>query len=242
MSGEEGMADGSGTTPARTPIRDAASIVIVDDHVDPPRILVGRRSMAHVFMPGKLVFPGGRVDRSDLELAKGFALDGVAKARLLAGTRTRFDDRRAIALALAAIRETFEETGVMLGTRASFASKAPFWMDFADQSVRPDPSRLLPFARAITPPGRVRRYDTRFFLAHATSIARSVPFEERPTNEFDRVEWLTVPQILQEDLATITRHVLDELQHHLHAIERGEPVLSFPLYRARRGKLHRDLL
>ncbi|WP_185985136.1 NUDIX hydrolase [Aureimonas mangrovi] len=227
----------------RVRVRDAASVVIIDDTSEPPRILVGRRADAHVFMAGKLVFPGGRIDRSDLALAPSFSIEGPAEARLMARVGGRFDEKRACALALAAIRETFEETGIMLGRAGvAFVSNAPFWSDFAKCGISPEPEVLIPFARAITPPQRVRRYDTRFFAVPVSSIARQVPFEERPTNEFDLVRWITVDEMLGEDLAPITRQVLGDLSRRLERGDLRDADVPMPFYRRKGAKFQREFV
>ena len=94
------------------------------------------------------------------------------------GTRS---EARARALALAAVRETFEEAGLLIGTPlgAGAAPKAPTWQDFFATGFRPALGRLTFFARAITPPGRPRRFDTRFFCVPAEAIVHRV--EDRRT-------------------------------------------------------------
>jgi len=100
--------------PAAKAIRDAGTLLIVDDSNGTARVLMGRRSTKHVFMPGRYVFPGGRVDPSDLALARDFALSEPAFDRLCAGPPARYDRRRATATALAAIRETSSQVVVFL--------------------------------------------------------------------------------------------------------------------------------
>ncbi|MFD2237695.1 NUDIX domain-containing protein [Aureimonas populi] len=216
--------------------------MIVDDTASPPRVLAGRRAPAHVFMAGKLVFPGGRIDRTDLALAGHFPLPPAVGARLGARTARRFGEKRAAALALAAIRETFEETGIMLGAPGEFSSRAPYWRDFAACGVRPMPAKLVPFARAITPPGLVRRYDTRFFAVRAETIVRRMPFEDRPTDEFDQVAWMTIDEMQGEDLAPITRQVLAELAARLESASLYDPEMPMAFYRRQGGVFLRDLL
>ena len=226
----------------RLPVRDAATLVIVDATASPPLILAGRRAGAHVFMAGKLVFPGGRIDPTDLKLAPRYALKDDCRVRLTSGVGARFGERRAVALALAAIRETFEETGIMIGRRAAFSSTLPVWAEFAAEDVVPDPSALVPFARAITPPQRVRRFDTRFFAVDASAIARQVPFEERPTDEFDLVRWISIDEMLGEDLAPITRQVLADLADRLARGTLFDAAEPMPCYRRHQTVFRRELI
>ena len=149
----------------------------------------------------------------------------------MAGTVGRFSPKRAVALALAAIRETYEETGLMIGRKGAFVSSAPFWQDFAARGIVPDPAALFPFARAITPPMRVRRYDTRFLAVEATAVAHAAPFDERPTDEFDTVAWMTLDEMMAEDLAGITRLALEDLRARLREGTLVDATCPVPFYR-----------
>lgn len=183
-------------------------------------------------MANKLVFPGGRVDAADRRLAASYRLPPETRERLASAVGKRFGERHGVALALAAIRETFEETGVMIGDRGPpFRSALPVWAEFSAEGVAPCPERLVPFARAITPAGQVRRYDTRFFAVDSGAIARQVPFDERPTNEFDRVEWMKLDDMLAEDLAPITRQVLGDLSSRIAAGTLFAAGTPMPCYR-----------
>ena len=98
--------------------KDAATLILIDRSGAEPKVLLGKRHDRHVFMPGKVVFPGGGVDPSDERMPVARELDKQAEMRLL----QRYPEGnpvRARALALAAIRETCEETGLLLGTRAT---------------------------------------------------------------------------------------------------------------------------
>src|SRR6185503_18627620 len=91
----------------------------------------------------------------------------LAKLRVL----SRISSRRARAIALSAIRETYEEVGLLIGRTGEFSAKAADWKGFADHGVQPSLDRLRFIARAITPPGAVRRFDTRFFAAWRDDVA-----------------------------------------------------------------------
>ncbi|MBV8797583.1 MAG: NUDIX domain-containing protein, partial [Hyphomicrobiales bacterium] len=95
--------------------RDAATLILVDgSERGTARVLMGKRHPGHKFMPGKFVFPGGAVDPEDSRMAVAGPLDSRVADKLLTQTRRRSQDY-ARALALAALRETFEETGLALG-------------------------------------------------------------------------------------------------------------------------------
>ncbi|MBC8131170.1 MAG: NUDIX hydrolase [Rhizobiaceae bacterium] len=222
--------------------RDAATLIIVDESGTIPKILLGRRSAQLVFMPGKLVFPGGRVEADDLALAAGYRLSDVILERLLMQTTSRFGERHAAAAGLAAIRETFEEAGLMIGNAAPFATRREGWRRFAEASVAPDPAALVPLARAITPPGPPRRYDTRFFGVSAERIAFRLPFEERPDLEFDQLGWFSLDALSALELPGITRQVLSDIDVRLRDGSWRDPSIAMPFYRARNGRIIRDMI
>jgi 8-oxo-dGTP pyrophosphatase MutT (NUDIX family) len=168
-------------------IRDAATMLVIDRAGPTLRVLVGRRHHGHKFMPGKYVFPGGRVERADRRAFAQTALDSRVEARLIQEVR-RPSVEKARGLALAAIREVFEETGLLLGTRLNsvppnlpgqkgqmpdkaLESAAAVWAKFGQAGVAPDLAAVHFIARAITPPGRSHRFDARFFAVDANAIA-----------------------------------------------------------------------
>ena len=144
--------------------RDAATLIILDRKGKTPKVLMGRRHPRHKFMPGKFVFPGGRIEEGDRRMNVTGSLAEACEARLMARVQ-RPTMSRARALALAAIRETFEETGLLFGSRdfgvPPSAPEGP-WRDFAGHGVYPDLEALTFIARAITPPRRPKRFDARF--------------------------------------------------------------------------------
>jgi 8-oxo-dGTP pyrophosphatase MutT (NUDIX family) len=157
--------------------KDAATLILVDRSAGRPKVLLGRRHQNHKFMPGKFVFPGGRVEAADRRMAKATHLDPQVEDRLTRGVR-RPSPARARALVLAAIRETFEETGLLIGLQGSPADRngatSSMWAAFATAGVKPDLTNIHFVARAITPPGRPRRFDTRFFTTDASNITARV--------------------------------------------------------------------
>ena len=100
--------------PAPRP-RDSATLILVRSDGPELRVLMGRRHERHSFMPGKFVFPGGAVDEADAQVCPAVDLDSRSLAKLMLRMRGRPSARRARALAMAAVRETFEETGLILG-------------------------------------------------------------------------------------------------------------------------------
>ncbi|HRE19958.1 MAG TPA: NUDIX hydrolase, partial [Rhabdaerophilum sp.] len=137
---------------------------MVDRSGSAPRVLMGKRHEGHKFMPGMFVFPGGRAERSDAAVPVASELLPVVQTSLMARCQ-RATAARARRLALAAIRETFEETGFVIGLPGLAAAngKGP-WNEFLSTGHLPDLGSIRFLARAITPPGRTKRFDTRFFV------------------------------------------------------------------------------
>src|SRR5258708_21697553 len=124
--------------------KDAATLILIDHSGPKPKVLLGKRHHGHKFMPGKYVFPGGGVEPADQRMSTARPLDRHAERHLMRAVK-RPSPLKARALALAAIRETYEETGLMLGAPASDTSDAPAsatpagpWAAFARTQTLPD--------------------------------------------------------------------------------------------------------
>ena len=204
--------------------KDAATLILVRGDRN-PEVLMGRRAPGHVFMASKWVFPGGRIERSDFTAADAGDLTPEAAHLLTRET----DARRARSLAMAAVRETFEETGLILGRPAPPASVAGPWREYRAAGALPDLSTLTYVARAITPPGRTRRFDARFFLAPVEALLHPEP--TAGSGELDEIAWLPLAEARALDLPAITRFVLDEI-----AERRGGPDRPRPFVRMVRGR------
>src|SRR6185437_3534509 len=156
------------TSPDSEP-RDAATLILIDRaDATKPKVLLGRRHASHKFMPGKFVFPGGRIEAFDAKMTAVSELHPDMQKKLTARVANDSSDY-ARGFPLAAIRETAEETGLLLGVRRNEPPKVPgdIWAEFAEARVHPDLANIHFIARAITPPRRPRRFDTRFFTADA---------------------------------------------------------------------------
>ena len=220
--------------------RDAGTLILIDRQGGEFRVLMGRRHMRHAFMPGKYVFPGGRTDPADSRVAVASHLHPREEQSLIAGTG-RTSPTRARAIALSAIRETYEEAGLLIGEKAAFSTTHAGWLGFAEQGVRPSLEGLRYVARAITPPGRVRRFDTRFLAAWRDSVAVALP-DGGPTNELEEQVWLPLPAAIELDVPAITRTILGELQARLAGDPQLAPGGAVPFYRMLRGAFARDVL
>ncbi|MQB20645.1 NUDIX domain-containing protein [Agrobacterium tumefaciens] len=207
--------------------RDAACLILVDRSNGSPRVLVGKRSSSHVFMPDVYVFPGGRRDPRDHALPFGVDLNPLVIDKLRRSASRAITVAGARALALAAVRELEEETGLSFRTER------------AQQG--PDLSPLRYVARAITPPGRIRRFDTRFFFCFTDDVGIE-PANIKDSAELQDLQWLDMRDSSGVNMAAITRMVLEDVTNFMI----GDQPLHFEsrvrLYFERRGTFIRGFL
>jgi 8-oxo-dGTP pyrophosphatase MutT (NUDIX family) len=208
---------------AKRPVRprDAATLILIKPVDETPHVLMGRRHGGHNFMPGKWVFPGGRIDRSDF--AAPFATD--LRPEVAARLAMTAPPARARALALAAVRETFEEVGLLLALPAKPRPGTGPWRDFLALGALPDLAALDFVARAVTPAVSPKRFDARFFMARADrliSLDRAAD-----CGELDEIAWVGLEEALELDLPSVTRFVLKEIPLRLADPARPAPALRF---------------
>ncbi|MCJ2126510.1 NUDIX hydrolase [Methylobacterium sp. J-077] len=229
-------------SPARLRPRDAATLIVLDRRgKGGPKVLMGRRNPKLAFMPGQFVFPGGRIELGDRHMPVAGALPDYAEAALTRQV-SRPPHHLGRALALAATRETYEETGLLLGTREHGAPEtAPAgWEAFARHGILPDLEALHLVARAITPPKRVRRFDTRFFAVDRRLVAAEEPGRVSPEAEFTELAWVRLDAARKLDLPFITRAVLDDLEAQI-AVDFA-PYRMIPFHYERYGRRERVAL
>jgi 8-oxo-dGTP pyrophosphatase MutT (NUDIX family) len=221
--------------------RDAATLILVDRSGKIPKVLLGKRHARHKFMPGKFVFPGGRVDRADRRMPVATPLHPDAEANLLKRV-ARPSPAKARAFALAAIRETFEETGLVLGVSVKDLPPLPKgpWSMYAQADILPDLAGVHFIGRAVTPPGRARRFDARFFTLDATAVARCVKGVTGPEAELIELVWMPLSQARQLDLPAVTGVMLEELEARI--ADGFSHDLPVPFYCMPRGRFTRELL
>ncbi len=205
--------------------KDAATLLVIRRDGPGPRVLMGRRVGGHVFMPDKWVFPGGRIHPSDFRVRAASDLHPET-AESLART---CPPARARALALTAIRETFEETGMIIGRPASTtpaaAKPTAEWADFIASGHLPDLAPLRFVARAVTPPVRTRRFDARFFTVDARHLVSLDPGVG--SGELDEIAWFDWEAAAALDLPGITRAILAEVAMREHDGTRPIPYHRF---------------
>ena len=173
--------------PAKRPVfaRHAASLIVLRTGPSEPEVLMGLRGAGHRFMPNRLVFPGGSVDRGDA------LLPAATEPRddVLAAVGRAARPRLARALIAAAARELEEETGLTLGT-----------------PPRLDAIEYL--CRAVTPPESAMRFNARFLVVDAAATQGTLG----GSGELEAVRFYPLAEALALDLALVTGEVLERLQ------------------------------
>jgi 8-oxo-dGTP pyrophosphatase MutT (NUDIX family) len=138
------------------------------------------------------------------------------------------DRDRTHALGVAAIRELWEETGLVLGTKGAWSSDAPEdWQGFAATRHLPDASSLQFVFRAITPPGRPRRFDARFFLIDANALQGNIDDFSNASDELSHLQWIALEDVRKFDLPFITEVVLAEVSGRT---QETAPPRSVPMF------------
>ncbi|RMD93033.1 MAG: NUDIX domain-containing protein [Alphaproteobacteria bacterium] len=217
---------------ADVPIRDAATVIALRDIDGVPHVLMGQRGHKAAFMPSKFVFPGGALDAGDARVQLAEPLDARSRERLA----FRADPAKAQALAAAAIRELWEEAGLALGIPGPAPEDAPEdWRSFLATGLVPSAAGLKFIFRAVTPPGRPRRFDARFFLVDAARIAGDVDDFSRATDELSHMQWIALHRARELDLPFITEVVLAEVEQRLEDPAADPPV---PFFWHEEGRSH----
>ncbi|MBI2254155.1 MAG: NUDIX hydrolase [Proteobacteria bacterium] len=162
-----------------------------------PEILIGRRPAKMGFLPGIHVVPGGRVDPED-----SLAGPGLPHPAIVSQLGARW-----AAFINAALRETFEETGLLYGRPKSgpiAGHSGPFWEAYRGQEWMPDYASLDYLCRAITPVTSKRRFNTRFFLGDGEMAAGSLA----GNGELEDLVWIPVTGLGALNLVDVTEYVL----------------------------------
>lgn len=192
----------------KTKIRNAATVIVLRDRHVTPHILMGQRGAKAAFMPNKFVFPGGAVDTSDAQVPLAAPVNALCNGRLCDDAEPSL----AHAIAVAAIRELWEETGLVLGRKGAWEGDVPpDWKTFAATGHLPDASALQFVFRALTPPGRPRRFDARFFLVDAEDIASDPDDFDAACDELSHLQWVPLSRARSFDMPFITEVVLAEI-------------------------------
>ncbi len=220
--------------------KDAATLIIVRKDHERPHVLMGQRHASHKFMPNKFVFPGGRVDAGDSRVQSLSDLSEPVKNKLARSC----SEARARGFAMAAIRETFEETGLIVGkphnNHCQTRSKA--WLPFFSEGFAPILRPLDLVARAITPPNRFRRFDAHFFCVDAQHVHGLDQTHMTGSGELLKLHWVTFIDAQKLELPQITQFVLQEVERRLNASPSQLNKIPIPFVHTRNERHYYDTI
>ncbi|MDA8747643.1 NUDIX hydrolase [Litoreibacter sp.] len=206
------------------PIRDAASVILLRDATTNPRVLMGQRGKNAAFMPSKYVFPGGAVDPADGKVDLATTPDSATMQRLALQSPKGFER----AIIASAIREVWEETGLIFGTPSAPISDAPEgWAGFFASGNSPAAAGFHYIFRAVTPPRRPRRFDARFFLVDADQALGDLDDFSTAQDELSHLHWVHIDEARNLNLPFITEVVLAEVAA---LAQSGQPPASVPFF------------
>ena len=212
-------------TQDKAAVRNAATVIVLRDRMDNPAILMGQRGAKAAFMPNKFVFPGGAVDPGDAHIPLAAPLPKVCHDRLEENAPKGMQT----ALSAAAVRELWEETGLVLGQPGVWPGEPPAdWQSFARTGHLPSAEALQFVFRALTPPGRPRRFDARFFLVDAGAIQNDLDDFTDACDELSHLQWIPLKEARRFDLPFITEVVLAEVAAR---VDDPAPPQSVPYFR-----------
>lgn len=200
--------------------KNAATVMIIRRDAAKPRVLMGKRHGGHSFMPDRWVFPGGRIDRADYRAP--FATDLRPEVGGLFNKYLPIGKGRA--LALAAVRETWEEAGLLLARPAEARGRGP-WESFAAQGVLADLEAMDVIARAITPPAVGKRFDTWFLTADAERLVSLD--RQADCGELEEIAWVDFDEAMALPLPAVTRLMLKESVLRMDDPNRPKPFLRY---------------
>jgi 8-oxo-dGTP pyrophosphatase MutT (NUDIX family) len=194
---------GEHRAPARP--RHAASLILLRPGRDGIEVLMGRRGRNARFMPGRYVFPGGGVAPEDRRPWLGETGHPPG-----AGW-----DPTLLRLARAALRETFEETGLVLGRPATATPvdgtpRSPIERAYLAQRALPDFEILTYIGRAITPTSSPMRFHARFFLGDGSNAMGALV----ENGELEDLRWRPIDVAADDAISDVTRFMLG----HAHAV------------------------
>tara|TARA_B100000686_G_C16776596_1_gene968876 strand:- start:1631 stop:2356 length:726 start_codon:yes stop_codon:yes gene_type:complete len=215
---------------------DAATLIIWRKRNTGIEVLMGERHHTHRFMPQRYVFPGGKVDPHDARVRSSTELSKATTKQLERTSRKG----RARSIGIAAIRETYEETGLMIG---DFDPKphcaAPLgWNNFFSTGLAPALNRLIYIARAVTPVFRPTRFDARFFLIGVEEVTG----ELNGSGELQNLNWFSVSDTENIELANVTRNVLRYAEKFVRQQPKDTAVREVPYFKHLRGGGHAKIM
>ena len=207
--------------------RDAATLILLRGQGSGTEALVGRRPLNLRFMPGAYVFPGG-------------AIDPVDHLAWTVETGTESLAPRLVPCARAALRETWEETGVLIGKPGVLPptepGRQPIEAAYRAQGLAAPFDRLTYVGRAITPSRSPRRFNTRFFLGDGALVCG----EPQANAEMEDLGWHRVDGDVKEGFRDVTQFMLARAIALRDGTADGEPPLFYTVGTARRVGVCRE--
>ena len=195
-------------TPRARPVRprDAATLLVYRPGPRGLEVVMGRRSDKARFRPGVYVFPGGRLEAADHRVTPLSPLAPGTLPKMGTGAST------AQALALAAIRETFEESGLIVGTQGDAGpSGHPSWEAIRARGFAPALHTLVYLGRAITPPVQAIRFHARFFAVEAQHAHGELGGD----SELEDLRWVPFDDVTQLEVMPVTMLMIESLNRYL---------------------------
>jgi 8-oxo-dGTP pyrophosphatase MutT (NUDIX family) len=200
--------------------RHATSLVIHREGNSETEVFMWRRHKKARFKPGVYVFPGGMIERAGHDAHAVAGLDQALAEKLDVGE----SQRRGHALAMAAVRETFEETGLVAGAPGDVGpSSDPTWSHFRKIGQAPDLSRLGYLRRAVTPTAQPMRFHARFFFIAADHLSGTI----NPSEELEDLQWVALSDRGRLPMMQVTEFMMDILAGRLSGEISQAPLISF---------------
>ena len=205
--------------PADAPVktRGAATMIVWRNGPEGTEVLMGRRSRRAAFVPDYFVFPGGRIDPADHTICAATPLDPRSVKRM----GVRRNAALAVALAITAVRETFEETGLLLAESGDIGSVAHTeWEYWKARGLAPALDRLSYFGRAITSPISPIRFHARFFIARTEALQGQI----EGTGELSELGFYPVTEVLTHmPIVDVTEFMLNRVIGYTASPEHFSP-------------------
>lgn len=225
--------------------RDSSTLIILRRNGAKTEMLMGKRHARHAFMPNLYVFPGGGVDVADgrviLPKVEYSEISETTQNQLLNQMRGRKTAMKARALVLAGIRETFEETGYIIGQRHEHIqnTKSATWQNFFNTGYAPNCEQCKFIGRAVTPPYQVRRYDTRFFALWADDLPNGLHQHGTGSDELTELIWVPTDDYGAVNIPSITQVMILELKKQI----RNQSFIDnapLPYYHFKHNRMQRE--
>ena len=212
--------------------KDAATIIIIKNRNKKTYVLMGKRPERSRFMPGVYVFPGGKLEKEDFLVNKFFNLESHISMKK---TKTR-SNKHTVALLLAAIRETSEETGLYLVEKKQYKNNLSVadnsWKEYFQKSYRPCTDKLVFFGRAITPAFLKIRFHARFFIAFCDDFAGDL----KPNGELENLDWVLLKNAKKNKIADVTEFMINEIIKLENNFNKLNKKLSYPMFTWKNNK------